>query len=138
MPRLTRWFIRLSLVYLVLALLVAAAQALQPWWPALKQIRSLGPIWLHLFMVGWVTQLIFGVAYWMFPAASRQRPHGRAWLGWAALISLNLGLVLRAVTEPVARGEGGVWGMGLALAALLQWLAGLAFAANAWGRVRGR
>jgi hypothetical protein len=70
MPALTRWFLRSALVYLVAALLVGVALAL-PHGPALD---ALAPVWTHLFMVGWVTQTIFGVAYWMFPRCSWARP----------------------------------------------------------------
>ena len=63
MPRLTRIFIKTSLVYLVVALavgmLLALAQA-RPMPPITAQLR---PVYFHLFMVGWVTQLIFGVGY---------------------------------------------------------------------------
>jgi hypothetical protein len=34
------------------------------------------PVYLHLFMIGWVTQMIFGVAYWMFPRVSKENPRG--------------------------------------------------------------
>jgi hypothetical protein len=108
MPTLTRWFIRTSLLFFILALVVgfwmalehAARGASQDW---------LFPIYLHLLVFGWLTQLIFGVAYWMFPKLTLNRPHGSPFFGWLLVVS-----------------------------ALLQWLAGLAFVVNSWGRVKER
>ena len=76
MPPLTRWYVRLAFAYLVLALVASAlAAARQPLGlPAV--IAALGPVAVHLFVVGWITQMIFGVAYWMFPRRSAELPRG--------------------------------------------------------------
>ncbi len=129
MPRLTRWFVRAGLVYLVGALVLWTVVALRPG----EVPAGLRPTILHFFMVGWITQLIFGVAFWMFPRASARRVRGDERLGWAALLLLNLGLLLRAIAEPA-----GVTGLLLPLSALLQWAAGAAWVALIWPRVRGR
>ena len=139
MPRLVRWFIKSSLLYLVAALLVGVVLAGRSLLGLPAGLAALGPVYFHLFMVGWVTQLIFGVAYWMFPKYSREKPRGSEALGWATYGLLNGGLLLRAVAEPLqAAHPGGVWGGLLALSALLQWLAGLGFVLNSWGRVKER
>lgn len=85
MPALTRWMIKTSLIYFVLALLVSLLQALRPilqitWIPA-----GLRPVYIHLFMVGWITMLIFGVVYWMFPKFTLEKPRGNEALGWLTL-----------------------------------------------------
>lgn len=140
MPAVTRGFIKLSLVYLLLALalqglLAARGGPARPAW-----LVGLEPVYFHLFLVGWVTQLIFGVVYWLFPKWSKERPQGYEGLAWTSLVLLNLGLLLRAVGEPaLAAGDGSVGGAGKAavvLSALLQGLAGLAFVVNTWRRVR--
>jgi hypothetical protein len=90
-------------------------------------------------MVGWITQLIFGVAFWMFPTYSREQPRGHAGVAWAVYWLLNVGLVLRVVGEPVnVLQPGSVWGWLLPISATLQWLAGAAFVVNTWPRVRER
>src|SRR5690606_4328602 len=102
-------------------------------------INTLSPVYFHLLMVGWVTQLIFGVVFWMFPKYSPQRPRGSERLGWAAYWLLNAGLLLRVVAEPgQALAPNPVLGSGLALSAVLQWAAGMAFVANTWNRVKER
>jgi hypothetical protein len=139
MPTLTRWYIRSSLLYLLAALLLGAALALGGPLALPAWLAGWTPVYFHLFMLGWVTQLIFGVVFWMFPKASPERPSGSHRLGWLSYAALNLGLLLRAAAEPMlAASDQPIWRWGLALSATLQWLAGLAFVANTWPRVRGR
>jgi hypothetical protein len=90
-------------------------------------------------MVGWVAQLIFGVVYWMFPRYSREKPRGSEGQAIATFILLNIGLVCRAVGEPIhALWPGVLWGWLVALSAVLQWLAGMVFVVNTWARVKER
>jgi hypothetical protein len=90
-------------------------------------------------MVGWATQLICGVALWMFPPFSRERPRGDERLGWFAYAALNSGLLLRAVFEPLHAWSRAPWmGWALALSALLQVLAIWLLVAAIWPRVKGR
>jgi hypothetical protein len=128
-------FIKSSLIYLTLALLVGLWMAIQ----ALTggAIPGLFPVYIHLFTMGWLTFLIFGVAYWMFPKYTPARPRGPEWLVWGAFGLANLGLLARAAAEPLnALHPGGVWGWLLAVSALAQWLSGVLFVLNAWPRVK--
>jgi len=146
MPLLTRWFIKLSLAYLVAALLMGVALGGRAVLDLPAALSALSPVYFHLFMVGWVTQLIFGMVYWMFPKHSREKPHGSEGLAWTVFGLLNAGLILRAVTEPLHALEPGIawgWLLGgpqrlLALSAVFQWLAGLGFVLNTWARVKER
>jgi heme/copper-type cytochrome/quinol oxidase subunit 1 len=86
---------------------------------------------------GWLTQLIFGVALWMFPKYTSAKPRGHEWLGWTTFIFLNTGLILRVIFEPFnSISPSPLGGWMIVLAAILQWLAGIAFVANTWVRVR--
>ncbi len=137
MPPITRLFIKTSFLYLVAAFCVGLLLALRAAASLPALIGGLSPVYFHLFMVGWVTQLIVGVAYWMFPKWSKQRPRGHDALALATFWLLNTGLLLRVIAEPaqtVSAWPG--WGWLIVLAALLQWLAGLAFVANTWPRVK--
>ncbi|MBK8989934.1 MAG: hypothetical protein IPM39_28370 [Chloroflexi bacterium] len=137
MPTLTRWYIKTALVYLALALLLAALLAL-PYSVSLPTyVRIMTPAYFHLFLIGWVTQMIFGVIYWMFPIVSRAGPRGNAAVGWASFLLLNAGLLLRVMGEPlVSLHPEGWFGWLLALSALLQWLAGLLFVLLTWPRIK--
>jgi hypothetical protein len=134
MPPLTRWMIKTSLVYLVLALAAGLLVSLRG--PLGLGWVSVGftPAYFHLFMVGWISLLIFGVVFWMFPKYSQARPRGNEALGWAVYGLINAGLILRVLGESF--GPGGVWGMVLVLSAVLQWLGGAAFVWNTWNRVK--
>lgn len=136
MPPLTRWMLKTSLGYLVMALLVGIMQGLAPILPpGFLFFRQLEPVRVHLFVVGWITLLIFGVVFWMFPKYSREKPRGHEWLGWSAYGLLNAGLILRVIGETAAS-LGPVFGWMLVISALLQWSAGLAFVLNTWPRVK--
>ena len=135
MPALTRWFLRSALAWLVISLLVGVALA-APHAPALD---ALLPVSVHLFMVGWVTQTIFGVAYWMFPRFSAQQPRRSEPLALVTYAGVNAGLIVRAVAEPMAAlRPGALWSALLVVSAVLQWIAALAFTVNTWARVKAR
>jgi hypothetical protein len=138
MQRQAQFFIKTALVQLLAAMLLGAllliGQGLR-----LGGLGALLPVYYHLLMLGWATQLIGGVALWMFPPLSRERPRGDERLGWFAYGALNAGLLLRAVAEPAnAAAPRSIWGVALALAALLQVLAIWALVIALWPRVKGR
>jgi len=139
MPAVTRWFIKSALVYLAAALVLGAVLALPDAVELPGFVRFMSPVYFHLFLVGWVTQMIFGVIYWMFPIISRAQPRGSERLAWACYGLLNVGLLMRVVGEPltsVYAGSGPGWL--LAGSAVLQWLAAVMFVTLAWPRVKER
>ena len=134
-----RYYIRTALAYLLAAFLVGAVVLINQALAIDGRIAALQPVFYHLLMVGWVTQLICGVALWMFPPLSRERPRGDERFGWFAYGALNAGLILRAICEPLhAWRPGTLSGWALALAAALQVLAIWAFVAAIWPRVKAR
>jgi hypothetical protein len=137
MPTLTRWFVRSALVYFVAALGVGALLAARSALALPAEVSALAPTYFHLLMVGWVTQLIFGVAFWMFPKFTVEQPRGSEALGWATYLLLNIGLLLRVVGEPlITLVASPVLGWLVAASAVLQWLGGMAFVINTWWRVK--
>ncbi len=139
MPTITRYFIKAALLYLVAALLIGALVLLQPLLHLPDALAAFSPVYFHLLMVGWVTQLIMGVAYWMFPKQSKERQRGAEWIGWTVLALLNAGLLLRLIAEPLQALRPD-WNAGwlLAVSAVAQLVAGWAFVANTWTRVKER
>lgn len=143
MPRLTRYFIKTALIYLVASLLIGALVLVRAAFdlpPELAAaLAALTPVYFHLFMVGWVTQLIFGMLFWMLPRQSKERPRGNERLAWIAFITINVGLIARAIGEPLVTLQSDLGaGWLLALSALLQLIGGWAFVAQAWPRVKER
>ena len=139
MPRLTRYFIKTALIYLALSLMLSGLLAARAAFDLPAEFAALSPVFFHTFMVGWVTQLIFGMLFWMLPKYSRELPRGREKLAWAAYWLINCGLVLRIIGEPLV-GLRSEWGLGwlLGVSALLQLSGGWAFILNAWPRVKER
>jgi len=139
MPVLTRWFIKSAFFFLVLALIIRLVQVGNSLFQGFPYISALGPVYFHVFMVGWVTQLIFGVVFWMFPKDSQENPRGHERLGYSVFWLLNIGLVLRILAEPIAALRPGTgWGWVLVASAVFQWMAGMGFVINTWGRVKPR
>lgn len=139
MPTLTRWFVKSSLVFLVAALITGLGLSADSLWTLPAFVGTLTPVYFHLFLVGWVTQLIFGVVFWMFPKYSMEKPRGSESLAWAVFWLLNVGLLFRVVGEPLTtlRPNTG-WRWLLGISAALQWFAGVGFVANTWARVKER
>jgi hypothetical protein len=139
MPPLTRWHIKTAFASLAAAMTLGVVLALAPVTNLPAWVTYLSPAFFHLIMVGWVTQMIFGVIFWMFPIVSRARPRGNERLGWATYGLLNGGLLLRVVAEPAnAATPGSGWGWVLVASALMQWLAAVIFVVNSWPRVKER
>jgi len=139
MPTLARWFIKSALIYFVLSLIVGVLIQARPAISLPPEIISLRPTYFHLLTVGWITQLIIGVGYWMFPKYSKEKPRGSDRLAWATFILINLGLILRAISEPmVAIQSKPDLGWLLALSAVFQVIAGWLFVINTWPRIKER
>ncbi len=139
MPRLTRYFIKAALIYFVLGLLIGVLLVAGSVIRVPPQVAALFPVYLHVLVVGWITQLIAGVAYWMFPKYSKESPRGNERLSWGVFMLINVGLVLRIIAEPlVSTQPGSSIGWLLVVSALCQLLAGWGFVFNIWTRVKER
>jgi hypothetical protein len=131
--------IRTSLAWLVVALAIQAVSPFASSLPAPLVIAGLRAFEIHALTLGWLSQFIFGVVYWMFPKASLESPRGSTAAAMLTFLALNLGLLLRAAGEVLllpADQPDLVWL--LPAASVLQWLAAVAFVANTWPRVKER
>ncbi len=108
MPRLVRWYIKTAFIWFVAALAVRLVVA-----SASGTIVSrLNPVVWHMLLVGWLTQLIFGVAHWMFPTAptsGKTYLRGNETLIWIVWVLLNAGLLVRVVAEPLQAAHPASW-----------------------------
>ena len=138
MPPLTRWFVRSALAWLLLALAggILLATGVAPRIPGTEVVLPY-PTYIHLVTVGWLSNLIFGVALWLFPRYTAEQPRGSDALGWASYAGLNAGLLLRLVGEPAQLAGAGGRSL-LLLSAGLQLLGGWAFVLNIWPRVKAK
>jgi hypothetical protein len=136
MPRLSRWFLKTAFIYLAIGLAIGVLLAGQSLWTLPKFVSALYPAYIHLLTVGWLTLLIFGVAFWMFPKYSLEQPHGNEKPSWAAYFLINIGLILRILTEPFISQYRSGWAFLLVVSAFLQWAGGMALITSLWKRVK--
>lgn len=137
MPILARWSLKTLLVYFIAALFVGLLLSLGVSGNFAFLPPDLTSVYFPLLMFGWITQLIIGVAYWMFPVFSRSQPHDSEAIAWATNIFFNLGLILRVISEPLNSPNPGIaWGWFLVFSAFLQWSAGLGFVVNTGPRIK--
>ena len=140
MPPIARTYVKAAFVYFLVAFLLGALIMLDRWLVFSRWLRVVYMSQLHLLMVGWITQLAIGVAYWIFPRFLKEqdpRPRGSDTLAWLVLISLNAGLLLRFVLEPFYLMGAKPWLAALmALSGVLQALAAVGFGWIIWGRIR--
>ncbi|MER3501602.1 MAG: hypothetical protein C4295_09065 [Candidatus Fervidibacterota bacterium] len=135
MFELARRYVRTSLVFAVLSVLLGMHMIAQRFRSTPQPLRWLPTAHGHLFLVGFVTMMIMGVAIWMFPRPKDAR--------YSPLLSevcywlITLGTVVRAVGEIVASySTVRVWLHLSAIGGLAQGLALLLFVVNIWTRIR--
>jgi hypothetical protein len=140
MPAIARTYVKAAFVYFVAAFLLGGLMALDSWLGLGRWLRVVYLSQLHLLVVGWITQLAIGVAYWIFPRLRKEQgasPRGSDALAWGVFACLNVGLLLRFVLEPFHLMGPEPWLAALlALAGLLQAAAALGFGLLIWGRIR--
>ncbi len=120
-----RAFIKASVVWLALGVLVGIAMAVHPVWTVYRAAH------MHMMLLGFVTMMIYGVAYHVLPRFTGNPLRNRGAAGahwWASNIGLALmvvGLGLRANAASfatLALGVGGVLaGAGAYIFAYLVW-----------------
>lgn len=134
MPRLARLFIKTGLIYFLAALILALASEVK--W---LQFPGLVPLFWHLLMVGWITQIIFGVSMWMFPGRTREEGFRAQKWGWLTFLMLNAGLLLRTLAEPVNYlSQHPVWNVLIVLSAITQAGAALTYIIEIWPRIQSK
>jgi cbb3-type cytochrome oxidase subunit 1 len=122
-----RSFLRASLTWLALGVTLGVAMAMRPSWTIYRPAHE------HMNLLGFVTMMIYGVAYHVVPRFSGRQLRYRqlaVWHFWAA----NGGLALM-VAGFVARVQVASAGAGTAILALggtLSALGAYAFALNLW------
>lgn len=96
MPRITRWFIKSGIIYLFAGITLAFFSELS----FVQSGTLLLPVYWHMIVIGWITQIIMGVSLWMFPRKRRDRKKTETFSAVASFWSLNAGLILRFFSEP--------------------------------------
>ena len=103
-------FVKASLAWLALGVTLGVAMAAYPAWTVYR------PAHMHMTLLGFVTMMIYGVAYHVLPRFAGHPLHSRRLAGWhwwasnAGLLAMVVGFVLRpsagAAATPVLAAGG--------------------------------
>ena len=130
MPRLSGWFVRLSLVYLALGFTFGALMLANAGLGFAPNLYQLLPAHYEILLMGWAIQLALGVSYWILPRFKQGLPRGNVRVAWLSLIFLNAGIFSVALS-PVVK-----FAWFFLLGRILETVGILAFLWEAWRRVR--
>ena len=120
MDRFARYFVIASLIYLFLGSSLGVAMvSIHGEWGGLEYY--LIPSHTHLNLLGWVSMMIFGVAYHVIPRFSGRQIYSRK-LGWAHFVLAQFGLVGMAVFFFLNRYQECQWKGPLMVSGLLMYL----------------
>ena len=134
MPRVSRWLVQASLVYLALGFTLGAVLLFNKGIPLTPVLVRLLPAHIEFLLVGWVIQLVMGVATWIFPRFGvRRSSYGSEAAAWLTFALLNLGVWAVAVGPLLPERLGA--GL-LPAGRVMEAAAAVVFAANVWARVR--
>ena len=130
MPRLSVWFVRASLIYLLAGFTLGALMLAQDGVSYYPAIVAVLPVHMEFLLVGWLVQLALGVAFWIFPRFGLGLPHSRGneKLIWASFVLLNAGVLIVALELWIAAA--------LLIGRTLEVLAVLVYVLGSWRRVK--
>lgn len=129
MPRLSRWFIRASLIYLALGFTMGALMLFNKGVLLSVWLWQLLPAHIEFLLLGWTVQLAMGVAFWILPRFGSAR--GNEKVAWAAFVLLNTGVWIVGAGRLLGLPA---WMLFVGRAA--ETVAAVAFAIHVWPRVK--
>ncbi len=125
------WLIRAALLHFLAAASLGAAYLCWKaagWFP--WSVSHL-PVHVELMLVGWMVQLVFGVAYWILPRPAAEPRDAHEPVMWTVFGLLNAGVLVAALGgDPALPGWTGLAGR------ILEVAAAALFALHAWNRQR--
>lgn len=128
MPRLSRLFIKFSLIYLLAGFALGALILIQKGFGIFPAVWRWLPVHVELVIFGWILQLVMGVAYWILPRFGTRRRRGSA-------AGLAFGLINGGILLAVGAVGGDLPPVAFA-ARLLQTTAVACFLFHAWPRIK--
>jgi hypothetical protein len=128
MPRLSVWFIRLSLFYLLLGSAFGALILAQKGIPYYPSVWNLFPIHIEFLLIGWLVQLAMGVGFWIFPRFSSGLARGNEKLIGTSLVLINAGILMVALQRWLL--------FAILLGRVLEAGGTIAYVIGLWGRVK--
>lgn len=124
-----RAFVKASVVWLALGMAMGLAMAIEPAWTLYR------PAHLHMTLLGFVSMMIFGVAYHVLPRFTGNPLHAPRLAGWHWWLA-NAGLALMVAGFSLRpHALAGIWLV--ASGGVLSLLGGWSFAYNVWRTLDG-
>jgi hypothetical protein len=128
--------LRTALIWLAVGYTIGGLLLLNKGVPLLPWLWTLRFTHVHLLLVGWMVQFACGVAFWILPRLDARGARGDERLVWLCYASLNSGVVLAAMHDPLAAAGEGLVTRSMAVAAGALYIAAIsAFVAHAMPRV---
>lgn len=132
MTPISRWGLRAGLFWLLTG--VTLAGLAESSWLSIYPFR---PVWIHMLVLGWMTQWIFAISIWMFPRSKKGYRERENYRTWSMLISWNIALFVRVLFETEIMGTLLILRQGvLGLSVLLFWIATVLYVGEIWPRIR--
>lgn len=95
MPKLSQWFIKSAVIYVILGMLLGIAMGM-------KQDFTLAPAHAHLNLIGWVSLALMGLYYNAVPAKAAWRAaFVQFWISTVGVWVMIPGLILTLLQVPV-------------------------------------
>src|SRR5574341_2114146 len=128
MPRLSVWFVRASLLYLLLGFAFGALILAEKGVSYYPPVWNLFPVHIEFLLIGWLAQLAMGVAFWILPRFGLGAPRGNVRLIWISFVLVNAGVLISALQlwSPVV----------ILIGRVSEVAAGIIFAVGSWRRVK--
>ena len=93
MPRLSQWYIRCSIFYLLAGSLIGALLLLSKEYESLIIVYQWRFVHVYWMLFGWLLQLAIGSAWWIFPRLFTKEKYGNMKMGWLGFTLINLALL---------------------------------------------
>ena len=90
MPRLSHLMIKAALLWLGLGSTIGSLILINKTWIFWPQVWGFRTSHIHILLVGWLIQLVFGVAYWMLPRFDASGDRGNVPAMWTGFVAINL------------------------------------------------
>lgn len=131
MPRLSVYFVRASLLYLLLSFTIGGLMLANKGIMISPYLWALLPLHIEFAFTGWMIQLTMGIAFWILPRFSSGAPRGNEQLSWLAFLLLNSGILFTAMDIPLEM----PWL--ILIGRILQVVGLISFVFGNWRRVKG-
>ena len=137
MYTLVRYYIKTSLIFLVLGVLAGLHLLVHRHLLFIPYRHGVVNAHVHMLLVGFLLMMVMGVALWMFPRPGKEDTHYKPSLASVTYWLITLGTLVRFFSEWFTPATGlGLINLGVLIGGICQALAVLLFVWNMWSRIR--